>query len=89
MCEMMKLYLRLLGDSYVCLAGFGAASEFCVLKESSGCVDASISESFVTLAFSDRIESWDLQREEKTPSWSVEITESSGHAYPQSPFTAS
>lgn len=89
MCEVLKLYLRLLGDSSVCLAGFGAASEFCVLKESSGCVDASISESFVTLAFSDRIESWDLQREEKTPSWSVEITQSSGHAYPQSPFTAS
>ncbi|KAM9352571.1 RCC1 domain-containing protein 1 [Symphorus nematophorus] len=73
------LYLD--GDSCVWLSGFGAASESCGIsvKESRGCKDASITESHLTLAFPDRIESWDLQKEEKTPSWSLEIkTESSG-----------
>lgn len=66
----------------MCLAGFGAASESCgvIVKEIPGCRDASISESYLTLAFPDRLESWDLQKEEKTPSWSMEIkTESSGN----------
>ncbi|XP_076589366.1 RCC1 domain-containing protein 1 isoform X1 [Chaetodon auriga] len=73
--------LHLDGDSCVCLAGFGAASEPCgiSMKESRGCKDAVISESYLTLAFPDRIETWDLQKEEKTPSWSMEIkAESSG-----------
>ncbi|TMS05111.1 RCC1 domain-containing protein 1 [Larimichthys crocea] len=62
-------------DSCVCLAGLCGVS----VKDSRGCKDASVSESHLTLAFSDRIESWDLQKEEKTPSWSMRITtESSG-----------
>lgn len=76
---------RLPGDSCVRLAGFRAASEFCgvVVKESRGCKDASISDSYLILAFPDRLESWDLQKEEKTPSWSMEIkAESSGNEYP-------
>lgn len=77
--------LRLPGDSCVRLAGFRAASESCgvVVKESRGCKDASISDSYLILAFPDRLESWDLQKEEKTPSWSMEIkAESSGNEYP-------
>ncbi|XP_070763189.1 RCC1 domain-containing protein 1-like isoform X2 [Enoplosus armatus] len=76
--------LHLDGDSCVCLAGFGAAiisNESCgiSMKGSPGCKDAFISESYLTLAFADRIESWDLQKKEETPSWSMEIkTESSG-----------
>lgn len=78
--------LRLLGDSCVCLTGFGAANDSSgiVVKESRGFKDASISESNLILAFPDRLESWDLQKEEKTPSWSMEIkTESSGNVYPE------
>ncbi|XP_049930054.1 RCC1 domain-containing protein 1-like [Epinephelus moara] len=62
------------GDSCVCLAGF-VSTESCgtSLKESRGCKDAIISESYLTLAFSDRVESWDLQKEEKTLTWSMEI----------------
>lgn len=49
------------------------------MKESHGCKDALVSESHLTLAFPDRLESWDLQKEEETPSWSMELkTESSG-----------
>lgn len=67
-------------DSCVYVAGFGAVTESCgVVKESHGCRDAFVSESHLTLAFSDRLESWDLQKGEKTPSWSMELkTESSG-----------
>lgn len=52
--------------------------------ENRGCKDALISESYLTLAFPDRIESWDLQKKEKAPSWSMEIktqSESSGDVY--------
>ncbi|TNN87813.1 RCC1 domain-containing protein 1 [Liparis tanakae] len=70
-------------DSGVCLAGF-LSSDACrglPLRESRGCRDALIGESCLTLAFSDRLESWDLQKEEKTPAWSMDIKtppESSG-----------
>ncbi|XP_045892252.1 RCC1 domain-containing protein 1-like [Micropterus dolomieu] len=75
--------LHLDGDSCVCLAGFGAliSNESCgiSMKESRGCKDAYISELYLTLAFPDRIESWDLQTKEKSASWSMEVkTESSG-----------
>ncbi|KAF1387014.1 hypothetical protein PFLUV_G00100870 [Perca fluviatilis] len=74
--------LHLDGDRCVCLAGF-VSNESCgrPMKESRGCKDAIISESYLTLAFSDRLESWDLQKKEKTPSWSMKIKphpESSG-----------
>ncbi|XP_037307914.2 RCC1 domain-containing protein 1-like isoform X2 [Pungitius pungitius] len=75
--------LHLNSDSCVCLAGFDS-SESCNARpvtRSRGCKDVLISESFLTLAFSDRIESWDLQKQEETPSWSMEIKphpESSG-----------
>lgn len=74
------LRFPLLGDSCVYVAGFGAVTESCgAVKESHGCKDAFVSESHLTLAFPDRLESWDLQKEEKTPSWSMELkTESFG-----------
>ncbi|AWP08685.1 putative RCC1 domain-containing protein 1 [Scophthalmus maximus] len=77
--------LHLNGDSCVCLAGFGAATsdESCGVSVvvSRGCTDASIGELHLTLVFPDRIESWDLQKKEETPSWSMELepqSESSG-----------
>lgn len=74
------LCFPLLGDSCVYVAGFSAVTESCgVVKESYGCKDAFVSESHLTLAFPDRLESWDLQKEEKTPSWRMELkTESFG-----------
>ncbi|XP_053282544.1 RCC1 domain-containing protein 1 [Pleuronectes platessa] len=69
------------GDSCVCVAGFDAASssQSCGVSLSLGCKDASISEQHLTLAFPDRIESWDLQKKDKTPSWSTETnTQSEG-----------
>lgn len=69
----------------MCLAGFGAATsdESCGVSVvvSRGCTDASIGELHLTLVFPDRIESWDLQKKEETPSWSMELepqSESSG-----------
>lgn len=62
----------------MCLAASNESSGISV-KDTRGCKDASISESYLTLAFPDRIESWDVQKEEKSPSWSMEINpESSG-----------
>lgn len=61
----------------MCLAGFaaGISEQRCGVwgEESRGCKDAQISESYLTLAFPDRTECWDLQKTEKTPSWSMEI----------------
>lgn len=78
----LQCCLRYVDDSCCLgLAGFGAASEFCsaVVKESRGCRDVSISDSHLVLAFKDRLESWDLQKEDKAPSWRMEIqTESTG-----------
>ncbi|CAJ1057443.1 RCC1 domain-containing protein 1-like [Xyrichtys novacula] len=69
--------LHLGGESCLCLAGFGAVtsteSSGALIKHSRGCTDVYISESYLTLAFPDRVEAWDLQKEEKTPSWSEEI----------------
>uniref|UniRef100_A0A3Q4BQF7 RCC1 domain containing 1 n=1 Tax=Mola mola TaxID=94237 RepID=A0A3Q4BQF7_MOLML len=50
------------GHSCMCLAGFGITSESrgVTEKESHGCEDASIGESYLTLAFPDRLECWDL-----------------------------
>ena len=62
----------------VCLSGFGegplhqACCGSC-LQDSRGCRDADISEGFLTLAFSDRVKCWDLNRNETKPVWSMEI----------------
>lgn len=54
------------------LAGFGAPLSSEDL-ESHGCKDAFISESHLTLAFSDRVECWDLEKREKSPSWCMDL----------------
>ncbi|XP_053174708.1 RCC1 domain-containing protein 1-like [Scomber japonicus] len=67
--------LHLDGEGCVCLAGFGAVTskEWISMAESHGCKDAFISESYLTLAFPDRVESWDLENKKETPAWSMEI----------------
>nr|XP_040019196.1 RCC1 domain-containing protein 1-like [Gasterosteus aculeatus aculeatus] len=67
--------LHLNSDSCVSLAGFAShgSCDARPVQESRGCKDVLISESFLSLAFSDRVECWDLRKEEKTPSWSMEI----------------
>lgn len=71
----MCSFCSLLGDGCLCLAGFGAviSTECISMAESCGCKDALISESHLTLAFPDRVESWDLETKKKTPAWSMEI----------------
>ncbi|XP_067090661.1 RCC1 domain-containing protein 1-like [Osmerus mordax] len=65
-------------DGRVCLSGFGegplhqACCGSC-LQDSRGCRDADISEGFLTLAFSDRVKCWDLNRNDTKPVWSMEI----------------
>ncbi|XP_019749560.1 RCC1 domain-containing protein 1 [Hippocampus comes] len=62
-----------------CLSGFNAASGICV----TGFTDAVVGESFLILAFPDRIESWDLDNDRKTPVWSMEVkTPSDGTGTP-------
>ncbi|XP_034541349.1 RCC1 domain-containing protein 1-like [Notolabrus celidotus] len=73
-----RAFLQLDGDRCVYLAGFGAvpsSNESCgvPMKHTDGCTDVFISESCLTLGFSDRVEVWDLLKEEKTPSWSMEM----------------
>lgn len=69
--------LHLDGDSCVSLAGFGTpiSNEDRDISnlESHGCKDAFISETHLTLALPHRIESWDLQKREKSPSWCMDL----------------
>uniref|UniRef100_A0A3Q2FJ36 RCC1 domain containing 1 n=1 Tax=Cyprinodon variegatus TaxID=28743 RepID=A0A3Q2FJ36_CYPVA len=64
-------------DQCVYLAGFCASissgSSGPVTVDTSGCKDAIISETHLSLAFPDRIESWDLQSKNEAPSWRMEI----------------
>lgn len=80
--DVSYICLSLLGENRVCVAGFGAVlsdgRSGLPLEESSGCKDALISESYLTLAFPDRVECWDLQGNEKTRTWSMEIERQSG-----------
>ncbi|XP_074533451.1 RCC1 domain-containing protein 1 [Halichoeres trimaculatus] len=67
--------LQLDGDNCVHLTGFGSVqpNESCGVPELSHGSDVFISEAYLTLGFSDKIEVWDLQKEKKTRSWSMEI----------------
>ncbi|XP_056908242.1 RCC1 domain-containing protein 1 isoform X1 [Takifugu flavidus] len=77
-CWSRRTNLYFNSDSCVYVAGFGAVTESCgIVKESHGCKDVFVSESHLTLAFSDRLESWDLQKVEKTPTWSMELNKES------------
>ncbi|XP_054633126.1 RCC1 domain-containing protein 1-like [Dunckerocampus dactyliophorus] len=60
------------GGGSLCLAGFNGGNDT-LLVESRGCKDAAIGESFLILAFADRLESWDLNNNQKTPSWSMDV----------------
>ncbi|XP_037538642.1 RCC1 domain-containing protein 1 isoform X2 [Nematolebias whitei] len=60
-----------LDNSCVCVAGHGAPCSVAV--STCGCADAIISEWHLTLAFPQRIECWELQKNDTTPSWSMEI----------------
>ncbi|XP_075998671.1 RCC1 domain-containing protein 1 [Genypterus blacodes] len=73
--------------SRVCVAGFGTVPDTdrrcgVSMEESYGCEDAIVGESYLTLAFPDRVECWDLQGNEKTRTWSMEIETHSGHSGP-------
>ncbi|XP_028306088.1 RCC1 domain-containing protein 1 isoform X2 [Gouania willdenowi] len=64
------------GDSCVCVAGFGSDVSSCCgtcVAHSYGCVNVFISETHLTLAFPHKIETWDLQKKEETPSWSMDL----------------
>ncbi|KAM9854318.1 RCC1 domain-containing protein 1 [Aulostomus maculatus] len=54
---------------------FGLSSEGCGrrLSESRGFTDAVIGESYLILSFTGRVESWDLEADEKVLAWSMEI----------------
>nr|XP_061812250.1 RCC1 domain-containing protein 1-like [Nerophis lumbriciformis] len=57
------------GGRSLCLAGFNSPSWIC----GTGCTDAVIGESFLILVFPDRVESWDLDNDEKIPVWTMDV----------------
>ncbi|XP_034032716.1 RCC1 domain-containing protein 1 isoform X2 [Thalassophryne amazonica] len=61
-----RISLNLEGDRRVWLTG--VCCELCV-EESQGCTDAFLSESYLTLSFPDRTESWSLQDNQNTRAW--------------------
>lgn len=71
------------GDGRLCLAGFGVGTPSqrgcggCV-EESRGCQDAHISEGYLALSFTDRVECWNSERNEKKPGWSMVIPDNTG-----------
>ncbi|XP_068169964.1 RCC1 domain-containing protein 1, partial [Antennarius striatus] len=54
------------GDGCVCLVGFGAETRTLV-NQIRGCTDLCLSETRLSLALPDGIESWDLQEENTSP----------------------
>ncbi|XP_066557718.1 RCC1 domain-containing protein 1 isoform X2 [Amia ocellicauda] len=64
------------GDGHICLSGFGANpanQKGCShVSGSEGCQDALISEKCMTLAFTDRVECWDVEGMEVKPVWKME-----------------
>lgn len=69
--------------SHVCVSGFvsGSSEEDCgaVLPESEGCTDALISERYLTLSFTDRVECWEIQHPQNKLVWKRE-QDNTGHA---------
>ncbi|XP_041693947.2 RCC1 domain-containing protein 1-like isoform X3 [Coregonus clupeaformis] len=70
-------------DGRLCLAGFGVgipSQRGCggCVEESRGCQDAHISEGYLALSFTDRVECWNSERNEKKPGWSMEIPDNTG-----------
>uniref|UniRef100_A0A9J7YGQ9 RCC1 domain containing 1 n=1 Tax=Cyprinus carpio carpio TaxID=630221 RepID=A0A9J7YGQ9_CYPCA len=69
--------------SHVCVSGFvsGSSEEDCgaVLPESEGCTDALISERYLTLSFTDKVECWEIQHPQNKLVWKRE-QDNTGHA---------
>lgn len=59
-------------QSCVCVSG--SSEEVCggVFPESQGCTDALISERYLTLNFTDRVECWEIQRPQNKLVWKRE-----------------
>ncbi|XP_073687954.1 RCC1 domain-containing protein 1 [Garra rufa] len=87
--------------SHVCVSGFVSGSSKEVLPESQGCTDALISEGYLTLSFTDRVECWEIQhthiklvwKREQDPSGSDNTGHpvalplvSGGYVMPKTPF---
>lgn len=64
------------GASHVCVSGFvsGSSEQECrdVFPESQGCTDTLISERYLTLQFTDRVECWEIQRAQNKLVWKSE-----------------
>ncbi|XP_050956277.1 RCC1 domain-containing protein 1 [Labeo rohita] len=62
--------------SHVCVSGFvsGSSEEDCrsIFPESQGCTDALISERYLTLNFTDRVECWEIQHTQNKLVWKRE-----------------
>lgn len=64
------------GGSHVCVSGFvsGSSEQVCgdVFPESQGCTDTLISEKYLTLNFTDRVECWEIQQPQNKLVWKRE-----------------
>ncbi|XP_051740002.1 RCC1 domain-containing protein 1 [Ctenopharyngodon idella] len=62
--------------SHVCVSGFvsGSSEQVCgdVFPESQGCTDTLISERYLTLNFTDRVECWEIQQPQNKLVWKRE-----------------
>ncbi|KAM9807793.1 RCC1 domain-containing protein 1 [Neosynchiropus ocellatus] len=63
--------LHLDGDRRVCLGGPFAHGA--LHADTGGCRSAVITESHLILAFSDRVEAWEQDDKQKTPTWSMKL----------------
>ncbi|KAJ8343930.1 hypothetical protein SKAU_G00312590 [Synaphobranchus kaupii] len=72
------VFLQCAGDSHVCLSGFRSdpppQKGHSCFPQSYGCLDAQISESYLTLAFKDRTECWSLDKKDSSPVWMMKHT---------------
>ncbi|XP_058624074.1 RCC1 domain-containing protein 1 isoform X2 [Onychostoma macrolepis] len=68
--------------SHVCVSG--SSEEVCggIFPESQGCTDALISERYLTLNFTDRVECWEIQHPQNKLVWKREreLSDDTGHA---------
>ncbi|XP_051548669.1 RCC1 domain-containing protein 1-like [Myxocyprinus asiaticus] len=64
------------GGVHVCLSGFvcGLSGQVCreLIPECEGCTDALISERYLTLSFTDRVEFWEIQHPKNKLVWKRE-----------------
>ncbi|XP_048828381.1 RCC1 domain-containing protein 1-like [Brienomyrus brachyistius] len=63
------------GDAgHACLSGFGAPEHTAPhsVSQSRGCLDAQVSERYLTLSFADRVECWALEEVTGAPVWKMD-----------------